>query len=448
MEPRPPPDASALSAPPCRSRRRRPPKTACPPRARRRHRRPVESSEPAPPPVAAAPAPARLWTLDVLRGLCAGIVFLSHWHLWSDFTPRGPVESAFRAVAARVHDAVAVLTWPTGGHHPAVLGFFVLSGFCIHYPFARRALAGEPRPVWRDYLWRRWLRIVPVYWSACALGAVFVAAQVLHPAPSPLLQLHASGSWTDFLIRLTGLAGIWPREIFAGNYILTTVTVEIFMYAAYPLVHGPMLDGRWRRVAGLFLALHALAIALLAWFSPYWVFNSLFMLGIFWFAGALAAQLHLTRAVRISGRWLLAAWSLFLVTKAVPHVTGLNLVKQAAWSLVCVLGILWCLRWEAHAALASHAVVRALRRVGDVSYSLYAVHTPAIMLATWMLLHLGTASYTGQLALTMAFSLAATVAVHRGIERTFYFRRNDRGVSVVSAGARGVISNPSSPRSS
>jgi peptidoglycan/LPS O-acetylase OafA/YrhL len=417
----------------------------------------VESSTPSTPPAPAAAdaagptgplaAPARLWTLDVLRGLCAGIVFLSHWHLWSDFTPRGTLETALHGLATWTHDAVAVLTWPTGGHHPAVLGFFVLSGFCIHYPFARRALAGEPPPVWRDYLRRRWLRIVPVYWAACGLGAVFVAAQVLHPVPSPLLQLHASGSWKDFFIRFTGLAGIWPREIFAGNYILTTVTVEIFMYAAYPLLHGPMLDGRWRRVGLLFVALHALAIALLAWFSPYWVFNSIFMLGVFWFAGALAAQLHLTRRLRIAGRWLLAAWVLFLVTKAVPHFTGLNLLKQAAWSLVCVLGILWCLRWENHAAFAGHAGTRALRRLGDLSYSLYAVHTPAIMLATWALLHLGLASYSLQLALTMAFSVAATLVVHHGIERVFYFRRNDRGDSVVSAGANGVISNTSSPRS-
>src|SRR3954453_520876 len=80
-------------------------------------------------------APARLWSLDVLRGLCAGIVFLSHWHLWSNFAPHGSTERAIRTVSEKVHEAVTLFTWPTGGHHPAVLGFFVLSGFCIHYPF-------------------------------------------------------------------------------------------------------------------------------------------------------------------------------------------------------------------------------------------------------------------------------------------------------------------------
>jgi peptidoglycan/LPS O-acetylase OafA/YrhL len=370
-----------------------------------------------------AAAPARLWSLDVLRGLCAGVVFLSHWHLWSDFPPQHAAERFGQSAAAFVHEAVSLLTWPTGGHHPAVLGFFVLSGFCIHYPFARRALAGGPPPDWRDYLRRRFRRIVPVYWAACALGLVFVCAQVLAPAPSPLLMLHAGGSWFDTLVRFSGLAGIYPREIFAGNYILTTVTVEIFMYAAYPLLCRPMLDGRWRLVGAWFLALHAFAILLLAWFSPYWVFNSVFMLGIFWYGGALAAQFTLTRQLRITGRWLLRAWLLFLVTKSLPHFPGLNLIKQAAWALVCTLGILWCLRWESEGRLAAHPAIRALRRLGDVSYSLYAMHTPAIMLASWTLVHLRVSSYSLQLVATMGASLAATLLGHRFIEQRFYQRR-------------------------
>jgi peptidoglycan/LPS O-acetylase OafA/YrhL len=370
-----------------------------------------------------AAAPARLWSLDVLRGLCAGVVFLSHWHLWSDFPPRNFLEKGFHLAAASVHETVSLLTWPTGGHHPAVLGFFVLSGFCIHYPFARRFLAGESPPDWRNYLRRRFLRIMPVYWAACALGLIFVIAQILRPAPSTLLVLHAGGTWVDTLIRFSGLAGIYPREIFAGNYILTTVTVEIFMYAAYPLLYRPMLDGRWRLVGAWFLGLHALAIALLAWFSPYWVFNSVFMLGVFWYGGALAAQFALTHRLRIAGRWLLLAWLFFLLTKAVPHFPGLNLIKQAAWALVCTIGILWCLRWETHPGLATRRPVRALRRVGDLSYSLYAMHTPAIMLASWVLLHLRFSSHALQLAVTMTASLAATLLVHHGIEYRYYHRR-------------------------
>ncbi len=355
--------------------------------------------------------------------MCAAIVFFSHWHLWAHFTPVGTAERFFHAFGDVAHDAFTYLAWPTGGHHPAVLGFFVLSGFCIHYPFERRARSGGSVSDWRAYFHRRFLRIVPVYWAACALGFVFVAAQIYYPAPSPLLALHAASSTEDILIRVTGLAGIYPREIFAGNYILTTVTVEIFMYALYPLIHRSALRGQWRGLALAFVALHLFAIYLLRWFSPYWVFNSIFMFGVFWFAGAYAAHLHLARRNRVRAGWFIAAWLLFLAVKSLPSFYGLNLLKQAAWASVCVLGILWAVRWEEkHPALAARRSVAALRWLGDISYSLYAMHTPAIMLATWALLHLGLQSYPLQLAATMAASLIAVLGTHYALERRFYRR--------------------------
>ena len=400
------------------------------------NRLPPPSGQMTPPPVdnASLPtlAPARLWSLDVLRGLCAGIVFLSHWHLWSDFAPQPGLESVVRQFGGIVHDAVTVLTWPTGGHHPAVLAFFVLSGFCIHYPFERRALAGTPESTWRVYFSRRFQRIMPVYWAACGLGLAFVAAEAWRPSGSPLLSLHALGSPTDLAIRFTGLAGVVPREIFAGNYILTTVTVEIFMYAAYPLFHAWAMRGRWSELGLTFLALHVASILMLRFFSPYWVFNSLLMLGIFWHAGALAAHLFLTGRGRVSGLWLLLAWAGFLALKATPHFTGLNLLKQAAWAVVCVLGILWVIQLErCHPHAAFSWPIRWLRHTGTISYSLYAMHTPAIMLATWALIHAGIKNYALQLAATMAASIAATAAAHYGLERRLYRPRAEVAATAV-----------------
>jgi peptidoglycan/LPS O-acetylase OafA/YrhL len=367
------------------------------------------------------PAPARLWSLDVLRGVCAGIVFLSHWHLWSDFPPQGLLARFLHEFGTQLHDTLTLLTWPTGGHHPAVLGFFVLSGFCIHYPFERRALAGESTPPWSHYFRRRFLRIIPVYWAACALGAIFVVAQQRWPAPNPLLTLHADGSWSDILVRLTGVAGIYPKEIFAGNYILTTVTVEIFMYALYPLIHRAAQRGGWVSLGMLFLLSHALAIALLRFFTPYWVFNSVFMLGLFWFAGALAAHVFLTHRPRVSWLWVLATWLVFLGAKAAPAFPGLNLIKQALWGLVCTVAILAIVRLDlTRPQLARERPIRALIWLGAISYSLYALHTPAIMLASWALLQLGLTNYLLQLAATLLASIAATLGVYYGVERYFY----------------------------
>lgn len=366
--------------------------------------------------------PSRLHSLDAWRGICAVVVFLSHWHPWSDFPPVGQVERFIREMGAQANSAFMTLFWPIGGHHPAVIAFFVLSGFCIHYPFERRAMLGQPSMTWPVYFKRRFFRIMPVYWAGCALGLVFVAAQTYAPARSALLDLHAGCSLEDVVVRFTAIAGIYPREIFAGNYILTTVTVEILMYVAYPIIHYHAMRGRWRGLALTFVALHLFAILLLRWFTPYWVFNSVFMFGIFWFSGAYAAHLHLAGRNRARAWWPLAAYVLFLVVKSLPYFYGLNLLKQAACALVAYLGILWVVRREHDTTAAPLSGRRGafVRWVADISYSLYALHTPAVMLASWALLHLGLAHYSLQVVATLAASAAAVLGTHYIIERRFY----------------------------
>ncbi len=376
-------------------------------------------------PPAQAPAPApRLWALDAFRGLCALVVFLSHWHLWSDFAANGGMQRFVRYFGDNLYEAFSVLTWPTGGHHPAVICFFVLSGFCIHYPFAVRVRQGV-QPAWRDYYRRRFKRIFPVYWIAALLGLAYVALETAHPSGRALLGFHATLPPYGAVVRLTGLEGLYPDEIIAGNYILTTIGTEVLMYAAYPLLYGFALKHGWGRLGILCVALHLFSIVLLQFITPFWVFNSVFMLGLFWYAGALAAHLYeqgRLPPVRIG--WLLAAWGLFLGLKAIPHFYGRNFLKQAAWGLVCTLAIVLVLKLQdRHPAWRERAGARFFRWLGDISYSLYAVHTPVIMFTSWtlfMLVH--NQDYFLQLAATLTASFAVTLAVHYGVERRFYAR--------------------------
>ncbi|MBS0663763.1 MAG: acyltransferase [Verrucomicrobia bacterium] len=371
-------------------------------------------------------APPRLWSLDVLRGGCALVVFLSHWHLWSSFAPQGGIERFIRALGENCYTAFVTLTWPTGGHHPAVICFFVLSGFCIHFPFAKRAHDGQPLAGWKDYFHRRFLRIMPAYWAACALGLAFVAIETLRPSGSELLALHAISPPEEIAVRLTGLSGLYPREIFAGNYLLNTVAVEIVMYALYPWFHALAARGHWTGLGVAFVLMQGFAVLLLRWVTPFWVFNSVFMLGLFWYFGAFAAERFVRHGARIRGIWFGLGWGAFLALKTVPHFYGLNIVRQAVWALVCTLGILWVLRREArHPAWRDRPVVAAMRYAGRVSYSLYAIHTPAIMLATWLLLvGFHQEDYLVQLAANLGASIAATLATYYGVERVFYRPRS------------------------
>lgn len=390
----------------------------------------VESAPSSPEPFA---APSRLWSLDVWRGLCASVVFLSHWFLWSDFQPHGAVESAVQAGLRSLHEWFTILVWPTGGHHPAVIAFFVLSGFCIHYPYERRARATGAAPDWREYFRRRFLRIAPVYWAACVAGLAFALAEDVAPSGSALLRLHATGTIGDFVVRFSGIAAIYPKEIFAGNYILITVTVEIAMYVIYPVFFRFAQRGAWVALGTIFLAAHLASVLLLPYVTAFWVFNSVFMLGLFWYAGALAAHLFLLGRGRISALAVLATWAGFLVLKHLPYFYGLNLLKQAAWAAVCAGAILWAIDWEKrHPAAGARPTIAALRWCGDISYSLYAMHTPAIMLATWALLSCGCTNYSVQLLATMGLAVGTVWVVHYRIERVFYRLRSEAGPALSS----------------
>lgn len=379
-----------------------------------------------PPPAAAAPP--RLWSLDVLRGICALAVFFNHWHLGSDFLPRGRLENFVHAFGQNCYDTFVVLVWPTGGNHPAVVGFFVLSGFCIHYPFERRARSGAVAPDWRDHYRRRFWRIMPVYWIAALLGLVVVGAELLRPSGHALLTQHTASSPIDIVVRLTGLYGLYPREIFAGNVTLNTVAMEMVIYAAYPWFHHLAMRGGWLRLGAVCAGLQLVGLVLLRFITPFWVFNSVFMMGIFWYAGALAAHLYVTRGTVVRGRWVLLVWLAFLALKAFPHFYGLNLLKQNLWGFVCTLGMLWGLHQEnRQPQWRVRPVFVALRYSGQISYSLYAVHTPAMLLATWALVVAGRESYPLQLAATLVATAAMTLAVHYGIENVFYRPRPAAG---------------------
>ncbi|MEO7414813.1 MAG: acyltransferase [Opitutaceae bacterium] len=371
------------------------------------------------------PAP-RLWTLDALRGACALIVFLNHWHLWSNFAPDGRWQHAVRRGGDLLYALLHEVSWPPGGHHPAVICFFVLSGFCIHYPYENRARAAFAGFDWPDYFRRRFWRIMPVYWTASLLGLALIAVEMARPSGSQLLQLHTEATTAGVAVRFAGLAGIYPREIFAGNYILNTVAVEMLMYALYPLFIRFASRGAWRTLGCIFSLGYLSTLLLVEVATPYWVFNSVFMLGIFWFLGAYAAHVFVVSQSCIRGLWPALAWITFTGLKFIPYFHGRNLVIQLCWGLVCALGILWLLgRERANLVKTSAGTKSVLQYFSRISYALYAVHTPVLMLATWSLLvTTHRQNYPLQLITGFLASAAATLAVYYGVERVFYRPRN------------------------
>ena len=98
--------------------------------------------------------------------------------------PRFPLVDSLRAIAA-----LSVLVYHTGYATSAIrqpvygafierlnVGvtlFFVISGFLLYRPFVAARLLGAPSSRLRDYARRRLLRIVPAYWLALTVLAIY-----------------------------------------------------------------------------------------------------------------------------------------------------------------------------------------------------------------------------------------------------------------------------------
>lgn len=99
-------------------------------------------------------------------------------------SPRFPLLDSLRAGAAlavlfgHVAGATHITTMYWWGPLAAngdqgVTVFFILSGFLLYRPLVSAQLGGSPRSPWRDYARRRLLRIVPAYWLALTVLAIY-----------------------------------------------------------------------------------------------------------------------------------------------------------------------------------------------------------------------------------------------------------------------------------
>jgi peptidoglycan/LPS O-acetylase OafA/YrhL len=132
--------------------------------------------------------------------------------------------------------------------------FFVLSGFLLSRPWFVAAALGGGEPSSRHYLWKRALRILPLYW------AVVVAAFLVDPA-------NKGAGWQDWVSQLT-LTQLYRRHLLASSLTqMWSLCTEVAFYVVLPLLCLALLG---RRSAGLRLTrvlvgAGAIAVAGVVW---------------------------------------------------------------------------------------------------------------------------------------------------------------------------------------
>jgi len=319
---------------------------------------PVPLAVAAPPDVAAAEPRARgvayLTVLDGLRGLAAYIVLNGHIVVffslnWGLLSP----------------------AW-FGHSYLAVDCFFTMSGFVMAHAFDDKLKAGMTV---RDFALHRFLRLYPLILAGVALGAVSLVGYALMTPGVPILatlDAIASGA----LLLPTAALAKFKAYNFPVNIAFWSLSYEILLCCGYAAV-ARFLTG-WRMIAAL--SISALGVVYLAGqkdgldigfrlgeFVP--AFGRVvypFLMGIF------LRRLPTFAPQRAQYGYLAIPLLLVLLVNPVPATGGYDLLAS--------LAVIPILVWLAASARQVPALDRFAASAGALSYPLYALHFPVVVI--------------------------------------------------------------------
>jgi len=174
----------------------------------------------------------RLDSIDILRGLAALSVAL--YHIWghdgsygfisNGLVPQTPNPTVFTYL-------ISPLRWGYLG----VSLFLVLSGFCIHLPYARKKYSkGSYEFKGSVFFTRRIWRLYPAYIIAVLVTAGLLKAATFFPATHVAEHFPIPTIW-DVVSHLTMLHGFLENQFYSIASVFWSLSLEFQLYLAYPL---------------------------------------------------------------------------------------------------------------------------------------------------------------------------------------------------------------------
>ena len=254
----------------------------------------------------------------------------------------------------------------------AILLFFLISGFCIHYPNT----LSDTKPCWKIYFKRRFWRIYPTYLIAILLTSV--------------ISYFCHIKWGDIdwnferILRVATVSQNYPpaNGQFLTNPSLWTIPLEIEFYALYPLAFFCILKFGFFTLLTLSVGLSLLGVYL-ASLGLHWVSYTSLFLWPSWLLGAWIASLY--RDNKLSKLKIFPVSStliLFLIFALASRLQKWEEWTQyACWTGFYFTFFLIFLRFEKSISRQKENLIfKSLAWLGQISFSLYLIHFPLFKL--------------------------------------------------------------------
>ena len=269
-----------------------------------------------------------------------------------------------------------------------VIGFFVISGYCIQLS-VERMLEGNAFSL-RQYLLARLSRILPLYYLGL-LFAVIIEHFMASSRPSCWPQGVELSTLVAQLFVVQNL--IQTYGSFAPSW---SITNEMFYYLFYGVVvYAAVRRGIRSTMLGMSLCLVLGLVLDWVYFSGYrtgYVRSPglLFGLGIIWFQGALVAEYRaLFRHSRVA-QVIAGAWPLVLIL-AIAMWYSQRIHLQVVYLVLGVAFTLMLMRFVTTEARGARPLDQSragalIRLLGLASYPTYLFHGPIVMLTGSLIL--------------------------------------------------------------
>ncbi|MFJ9534502.1 acyltransferase family protein [Herbaspirillum sp. NPDC101396] len=301
---------------------------------------------------------------------------------------------AFGVVASHTHGYIFSRYPDTG--IIAVVTFFFISGYLIPAAFQTHYTNGSVLIRIRNYLVNRLLRIYPIYWIAgtLALAVIILKGQTANYDLSIkslvqnalLLGLNQETLWHNDT-KLIGPA--WTLDIEMQFYLLTPMLV---------LLRQQLPRFFFWLVCGVSFAGVVLLIKPVGSSS---IDRSIFPYFIFFCLGMLAYE----QRKRIPGFVRSCTWRVLLITFGLAAMFVASRPEQTQWLLASLMLLLTL-------PLLPQPSSRKDRYLGDLSYPVFVLHSPLIILNIW-----GQHSFFTTLFLNIGTTTIAAVLLHPLVSR-------------------------------